>query len=235
VVTVQNDRIRVTVTQEIWDSYAERAESITASKLGDCSVALSEQVQRGLVLSEAMSKLGNASEVALLENESVLAEEIETLAREHLMLLYLQTNRPKTADKTAGRYRKGLPLTYSMKCDVALGLAFAEGALSPVTAILARKELIAYVTECEASNLQQSPRELAHLSSIMGLRMGIHKFPQNVGVVALADAAHIANNKRLNELQYRRGRADMRGWQIEVIGVMPTPIGVCRYAPANPD
>jgi len=229
-ITVQNDRIRVTVTQEIWDSFtgaAQRLAHIQVLPSGDIRVHSAEQSQRGLVLSEAMSKLGNASELRLMEQEGLDQSEILKLAKICLMEKYLAENGRYDAGETMMRYEGGHRMSQGMASEAAEAEAYAQGQLSPLSDEETRAEMIAAVQDLLNNERDPSQRKIRTTKRLTALRSGTrHRDSTN----ALAEATDCLAYLRDVELRYRQVHADMDGWQIEIIGEIPDQIGLCRYA-----
>lgn len=230
-ITVQNDRIRVTVTQDVGKSFATAAERLAHAQVlpsGDVRVHSPEQIQRGLILSEAMSKLGNASELKFLENEEPDSFEVTKLAKLTLMRNYLEQYGRYNADDAMMRYEEGHRMSQGMQRDVMEAEAYAQGQLAPISDEDARTDLINYVLECVASGTEPTQRELHFKKKLMDMKttgaLG------DEAASAVAEAADALNFFHEIELRYRKAHANMDGWQIEVIGDMPDQIGLCRYA-----
>lgn len=226
-ITVKNDRIRVTVTQEVWDSFADRAKMLAHTQTlpsGDERVNTVEQVQRGLVLSVAMSKIGNASEFKALERESIDDTVLFNAAKIVLMRNYLIQHGRYGVNESIMRFENGYRMSQGMQNEVLEAEAYAQGHLSPLSTDDARSEIIDFIK----SDVEFSRRELNFKKKLMDLKIGSGEVSSD-GAAALAEAAETLNFFRENELGYRKSRSNIDGWEIEVIGEMPGKIGTCRY------
>ena len=231
-ITVQNDRIRVTVTQEIWDSFSDAAQRLAHKHVlpsGDVHIHSPEKILRGLVLSEAMTKLGSASELKSLENEELDNTEITKLAKLTLMRNYLEKRGRYNTDDLMWRYEGGKMMSPGMQHFVLEAESYAQGILSPLSEDDASKDLKNYISKCIASGTEPAEHELRTKKILMDLRMG------KLGDEAAADAAMTQAEDSLNfcrniDRNYLKSRPDMDGWQIEVIGEMPDQIGLSRYS-----
>jgi hypothetical protein len=231
-ITVQNDRIRVTVTQEIWDSFSDAAQRLAHKQVlpsGDVHIHSPEKILRGLVLSEAMTKLGSASELKSLENEELDNTEITKLAKLTLMRNYLEKRGRYNTDDLMWRYEGGKMMSLGMQHFVLEAESYAQGLLSPLSEDDAWKDLKNYISKFIASGTEPAEHEIRTKKKLMDLRMG------KLGDEAAADAAMTQAEDSLNfcrniDRNYLKSRADMDGWQIEVIGEMPDQIGLSRYS-----
>lgn len=214
-ITVENGRIRVTVSQEIAAKFTPHP-----AFTGGQTV---EQALRGRLLSTAMTKLASAAELQLIEGEMISAESVREVAHNILMREYLGEHGHYNADETMMRYERGLRMSQGMENDVALAAAYARGVLQPISMDDARL----YV-ESKVLNNDLSSRECATLEKTVSLLLN------RLGVDATA-----AMDKALKSLQtqaeierhYYQCRANIDGWEIEVIGDLPAYVGLSRLAP----
>lgn len=156
--TYENARIRVTLTDE------------QSAKWND---------RRDLILSHAMSVLGNRSEAAILETETVSDDEANESAIEELTYQYLSEHCRYNLAETLMRMNGGHRMSEGMSADVSAARTYARNELlnNPDFIELGRKSLMMRADD---------------------------------------------------EKQYRRARGNSE-WQIEIIGLMPKQIGMCRY------
>lgn len=229
-ITVQNDRIRVTVPQNIWDSFAIRADRLAHTQVlpsGELRTHSAEEIQRGLILSEAMSKLGNASELKFLAQEEPESTEIIQHAKLILIRNYLLKHGRYDADEVITRYQDGLRMSQGMQQEVSEAESYAQGQLSPLSIDEARTELINYVRECIASGIKPTEAALRFKGKLTVLKTGGLR---DESLAALAEASELLSLLYEIQLRYRKVRANMAGWEIDVLGDMPDQIGLCRYA-----
>ena len=173
--TFENDRIRVTVSDELAKQYdAEYIAHLQGKQTP-------EQILRGLVLSDAMSILGNSSEAALLESEPITGQQIEDRAIELLTIQHLIEHCRYNVGETLMRMNGGHRMSLGMAADVDAANAWA------------RNELRTNRTES-----------------------------MDLGKKSIMD-------ERERNLRYRRAKSSREGFQIEIIGPMPSEIGLCRY------
>jgi hypothetical protein len=166
--TFKNDTIMVTITDEIAISYEE-----WASRRG--------QTLRGVILSQAMSILGNESEKKLLEHESFSEQEIEAEAMNALIFEYLSEHCRYNLAETLMRTNGGHRMPPGMAADVSAARSYAQN---------------------ELSNNRRESLEIGRKS----LKMD-----------------------KSADLEYRTARSKRDGWEIEILGPMPSQIGMCRY------
>ena len=159
--TYENTRIRVTLTDEQSAKWNNR---------------------RDLILSHAMSVLGNRSEAKILETETVSDDEAAASAIEALTYQYLSEHCRYNLAETLMRMNGGHRMSTGMSSDVSAAKTHARNELlnNPSLVDLGRKSL-SFAT--------------------------------------------------MHEIQYRTARGNSE-WQIEIIGEMPTWIGMCRYQEA---
>ncbi len=179
-ITVQNDRIRVTVSDDVAAEYSER--SIYLAHIQGTQTP--EQIQRGLVLSDAMSILGNSSEVTILESEPITEHEIEDRVIELLTIQHLIEHCRYNVGETLMRMNDGHRMSLGMEADVEAARSWAHNKLR--------------------TNRSES---------------------MEIGKKSIID-------ERDRNLRYRQAKSNRDGFQIEIIGPMPSEIGLCRYQEA---
>lgn len=228
-ITVENDRIRVTVTQAVWDQYADQAKRLAHKQRlpsGDVHEHTPEQIQRGLILSEAMSKLGNASELRLLEQEGPDNDTILQHTKLSLMFHYLEQHGAYDAVETMQRVEGGKMMPQGMRAAVLEASAYAEGQLSPLRTDEARAEFLRYLAESLATHTDLTQRELCFRKKMMELKSAPM---EEITATMLSETAQLLNYLHDADKQHRRRFSNMTGWEIEIIGDMPEEIGLCRY------
>ena len=121
--TFENDRIRVTVSDELAKQYdAEYIAHLQGKQTP-------EQILRGLVLSDAMSILGNSSEAALLESEPITGQQIEDRAIELLTIQHLIEHCRYNVGETLMRMNGGHRMSLGMAADVDAANSWARNEL----------------------------------------------------------------------------------------------------------
>lgn len=221
--TTENTRIKVTVTDEIWKRYLEEGQS-HYQRFGDESA---ESIARGRLLSDAMKKLGNESEVKLLTEEtghkSIDYDEVFLLAKTILISEYLSEN-TKYNGATELRYFGNHRLSAGMQLEVSEALAYAEGILSPPD----NEQIMQEYTEFYFSHLQKESLGVEKNRFLRRIKLKQSGDPEKAEKVLKKACSQIEYGMKL-ELRYRTAHAKKDGWSIEVIGDMPETIGFCRY------
>lgn len=218
--TVENSRIRVTVTDDVWNSYAKRAKRL--ARMQKSSV---EAVQRGLVLSDAMDILGNREELKALDAEAEELRSGEAVLREAKRILIYEYilehgDRP---EKLFLRYDKGLTMSASQERTVEEARAYAEGIIAPSRKSVS-DALGHYFRKTQGLSRGQTLREDNRQIRLFQLRQG----QGDQDLEAVINRAF--DNLHGRERRYRTARSRMEGWEIEVVGDLPVSIGVCRSA-----
>jgi hypothetical protein len=215
-ITFQNSRIRVTVTNDI---AAQFSKNIMRGKQES-----PEQALRGRILSCAMEKLGNKSELALMYKEGISTDDVFSTAFMSLMCQYLEQHGKYCVDEVINRYLLGSRMSEGMAHEKDLAVAYAQGILAPLSDEQSRKELEHYVLSM-APDAPLNIREVDTFKQKMLLRRNAGNEDASH---ALEEAAAAVLARKQVEMQYREARAKMNGWKIEVIGDLPEQIGVCR-------
>ncbi|WP_196160882.1 hypothetical protein [Reinekea sp. G2M2-21] len=221
--TVENHRIRVTVSDNTWNSYRPNAEHIKCIE-GDRQTI--DQVTRGLVLSTAMSKVGNRSEAALLTAEGTLqftSVEILAAAKSILEREYL-CEHTKYGDQTVMRYFNGHRLSAGMQQEIAEAQAYAEGILCPPD----NDQIMHEVTDYFNKHLHDRFNGSAERRFLKTIKLKRSTNPDKA-IVAIESAQRSLAFWSNLDIEYRKAHANMDGWLIEIIGEMPSQIGLCRY------
>ena len=123
--TFHNETIQVTVSDEVVARYLGRAAHVARIQGGQTP----EQVLRGLILSDAMSILGNKSELSILENEPITDQEIESRAIELLTIQHLIEHCRYNVGETLMRMNGGHRMSLGMSADVSAAGAWARNEL----------------------------------------------------------------------------------------------------------
>lgn len=220
--TVENDRIRVTVTEKIWSSFRERAEN-HAWLMGHQDI---ECVQRGLVLSEAMSRLGNASEAQRLKTDAIDPHEVLKLAEEILVEEHLREHCRYNVNEILMRIRGGHRISEGAKRDVDNARAWAGACLNSdaekdFVSSIARRMIDKPLTDEELRGERKRLEVMRSASIDRGRR-------------ALIESEKSLESARLIDIEYRHARGEQNGWRIEILSELPTEIGACRYELAPP-
>lgn len=216
--TFENSRIRVTVTTAIASQFAGntmRGKNETE-----------EQAFRGRILSCAMDKLGNNSELALMYKEGICTDDVFSVAFMSLMCQHLERRGKYNVDDVLYRYLLGSRMSEGMAHEKDLAVAYAQGILAPLSDDLSRNELEQYVLR-SAPDVPLDSRAMDTIKQKMLLRRNASN---EDATVALADAVTAVLTRKQVEMQYRESRASMSGWMIEIIGDLPDQIGVCRVS-----
>lgn len=218
--TFQNSRIRVTVSNNI---VAEFSRQITLCSLGKNETP--EQAVRGRILSAAMSKLGNRSELTHMNNEQIENEDVIKVAHSILMHQYLEEHSKYNVNETLFRYTNGHHLFEGQALEIDSANAYAKGVLSPMSAQESRKEIIKYLSL--GKNDTANPRTIKTISK----RMALFSNAADVSAAqAILESANSLFYQKQVEMDYREKMARDDGWTIEVIGDLPEIIGVCRVS-----
>lgn len=194
--TVYNHTIRITVDRSIWDKF---------------------DGSRAKILSEAMAKIGNASEAKLAKSESISEDEVRERAHQYLFYQYLKNNCKYNLYEVLMRAEHGARMSYGMQAAVAEASAYADGIMNPIN----NDKLIARMEKLLKKGIAHHPREIKKI-----------RLQRNLEGVTADDAIEVAykslSGERDLEIRYRTNRANTDGWQIEILGELPEQIGLCR-------
>ncbi len=208
--TFENQTIRVTVTDEVVENYSSKVAHVSR-----ISGATPEQTLRGLIISQAMSIIGNRSEADILAteiNEPISEQDIRALATEILIAEYLNEHTKYRPGETLRRMMSGMLMSEGMQHEADMAQSYARGALNPLTTN--------EITEQMQANLENR-REQQKI--VLAARPNL-----SVGAHAIQAAHDSLLRDRTNELQHRRARSAFPSWEIEIIGKLPNQIGLCR-------
>ena len=211
--TAQNDKIRVTVTDEIWSSYAAKAE--WTAKL---STQTPEQATRGMILSAAMEKIANAQEAARLGCRKPTMDQVMERARRILVWEYLAENCRYDLQETVFRMENGHRMSEGMAMDVAQARAYADGLLAPLT----NDELMRRAGKIFSA-------EFPRRADVKTLALRANTARATAADV-IERAAEELSSEIAEETAYRARRAKNDGWDIEILDAdaMPRMVGVCE-------
>lgn len=217
--TFQNSRIRVTVSEK---TVAKFVRQITPASLGQHETP--DQAVRGRILSAAMSKLGNHSELALMRNEYIENQEVIKLAHSILMHRYLVEHSKYDVGQMLFRYENDHRLSVGQSIEIDSANAYAQGLLSPIAKQEARQEVIKYLGGLDKDDIANS-----RAINAMGERMALLSNTDNASAKwAISEAVNMLTTSKQFEIDYRSVMANQDGWVIEVVGDLPSQIGVCR-------
>lgn len=217
--TFQNSRIRVTVSEKI---VAKFASQITPAFLGKHEKP--EQAVRGRILSAAMTKLGNLHELANVRNEQVDNRKVIELAHNILARHHLLRHSKYDINNLLFRYENGYLLTQGQSLEISRANAYAKGLLSPISMQEARLESIKCLKDLGEDNSAK-----ARAVNTMSEKISLLVNADNASAEwAIAEAAKLLTTSKQFEMDYRSAMAKSDGWVIEVIGDLPSQIGVCR-------
>ncbi len=215
--TVENSRIRVTVSREIADKFLPTGVIGRDESPG--------QAQRGRLLSAAMGKLASATELRLrLTNDIELADVI-ALAHKLLVRDYLEEHSHYNVNEVIMRLEEGHLMHKYMAQEVTLANEYARGVLKTISQDDARL----YVAPKVMAGVL-SPHERRQLETRVELllnRIGIN------ATEALDKARHALQAQANIAHHYHMCRANMTGWKIEVIGELPAQVGLSRLLPKD--
>lgn len=211
--TVENDRIRVNVTDEIWGNYLSMSPFPNQS---------SEKSARGRVLSTAMRILGCTAEYERLEIDKIDNQEIYSEAKKYLIRKYLDENCGYDVNEVWMRYIGGHRMSEGMSACVSEATAYATGVMSPVNI----DELAADMENLYSKNPKNSEVFRVQKNA---------KLYANTANVNYSDLKTEAITVALQGLQfwkniekkYRQRFLNMDGWSIDVIGILPQTVGLC--------
>lgn len=227
--TVENHAIRVTVTDEIWDSFHEAA--VRHSRMSSQTV---EQAQRCAVLSQAMSMLGNLSEHPRVKDQSVSLDNPDVFKRAHdlLTLVHLEKNSRFGYAEIYFHYLNNDYLSPEMADDVANAMAYADGILksiSPESMSAHNMSLIKQDPDDTPTSKCEAPRV-----SLRAGRMQLQGFTEHAQDPLKTAAAAIELSCNI-ERQNRKDRAFKAnsGWDIEILSKLPDQIGMCSTENIN--
>lgn len=213
--TVENARLRVTVSDEVVARFQGGPRGRHETE---------DQALRGRILSNAMEKIGNQSELALMYSEGVSTDEVFKVAFMDLFRQYLERRGKYNVCDVVGRYLLGARMSEGMALEKDLAVAYAHGVLAPVSDDESRKELQDYVLSMHPG----APLDARAVDTIKQKMMLRRNAAGECATKALADAAATVLTFHQAEMRYRNARSNMEGWTIEIIGEMPDIIGVCR-------
>jgi hypothetical protein len=209
----------------------------TQPKANQSELDVIKTIQRGLVLSEAMKKLGHQSEVALLKKNRHAKQETTEIAHHTLMHHYIAKYGQEIADDLMSRYlHQPTTIRYPLNLTIKEADAYAQGLLKPIPRNTTQQDIIDYLIQCRIKGKKPSTRTLTSIKIAMELKHGSDT-PQATALVkeALADAKRTQNEERQQALAYHQIGSKHNGWTIEIIGEMPNTIGLSRHTNHKPN
>lgn len=213
-ITVENARIRVTVTADIAAQYRQGWTGQHETQA---------QALRGRLLSAAMTKLASATELELTEAKPIDLDEVRQVAHTILMRNYLEAHGRYSVDEALMRHHGGHRMSPGMRSEVSEAQAYADGVLRPVSDNDARRYI-----EAQVASRDLSAREMQTLKTTVDLwcnRVGVSA--TNALEKARAFLEFWAGVSR----RYHEKRGCLDGWHIEVIGELPNQVGLSRLRP----
>lgn len=206
--TYENHRLRVIVDTAIVDRYRVHADHAARISRED-----PEKTLRGIILSEAMSILGNASQVKILERDPVgtSPREVMALAVDLLTLDHIEREGKYDYRRVAQRMAGNHPMSSGMSVALSRGRAYAQGVLRPLSALAALGK--------------HPPRNWCAQKNVLLTMSG-----NRARATAVLDEAYrLIECRRGVDLRYRRAHARTDGWDITILDAMPRRIGLCDF------
>jgi hypothetical protein len=183
--TFENNRIRVTVSDDVAAKYYERSFYLAHIQ----GTQTHEQILRGLILSDAMSILGNASELEILEAlggaNAIRDMDIENTALDMLTYEYLAEHCRYNLSETLMRMAGGHRMSEGMEADVYSAKLYAVRELTnnPKPAMGRAEKTLKYLKQCEINYRRaKSSREGFEIEIIgpMPEHIGLCRFDENL-------------------------------------------------------
>ncbi|WP_434666815.1 hypothetical protein [Aeromonas sp. NJAU223] len=215
--TVENSRIRVTVSREIADKFLPTGVTGRDESPG--------QAQRGRLLSAAMGKLASATELRLRLTNDIERADIIALAHKILVRDYLEEHSHYNVNEVIMRLEEGHLMHKYMAQEVTLANAHARGVLKPISQDDARFYVASRVMAGVLSS--HECRQLETRVELLLSRIGID------ATEALDKARHAVQAQANIAHHYHMCRANLAGWEIKVIGELPTHVGLSKLLPRD--
>lgn len=222
----QNNTIRVTISEDVIERLGFREEAERVTRYTNQTL---EQALRGLVLSDAMRRLGNARETARLRHLPPISEEdILGVAERDLWLDRLLETTAYRQDEVLGRVLNGYPLPDGMGKESVKARLYAQEALRGSDSDEIERDYIREARAMCSAGTNSDHREFHEAESRYQARME-GKASSEKAREALARAREAMEERRRTELDYREvyGRFN-DGYSVEIIGPMPERIGTCE-------
>lgn len=203
--TVENEKIRVSLIQSVWDDYLNRAQLILDESQSSPPLTLS-QIQRELILSEGHAKLD--AERELLEYNA----QLEVKAHRFLFIRYIREYTSFELDSFMLRFDGARLMSEAATVAVGMAEAYATGNLSPHDNDDLAAEFMktqATIASTEIARVREDAR-IYLLRGEDGLREYAIK-----EVVRTVSPSSVG----LDELELR---CDRSGWSIEAYGSVET-------------
>lgn len=229
--TVSNEKISVTVSDEMWEIFKPSIHSCAFKQTlpsGDVRFHDPEKVVRGRILSHAMAVLGNQFEAQLLDREkfTLSDEELQAIKweaiksiQDHYVQEFLTEHTKYKAGETFFRYQGGHRLSQGMEFELDEAMAYARAATSE----LDYKKLYFDISEKYS--------EFRTRMILNAAKQGADVKPEALTVDDQM-ASIIAFKQMMFEIERRyRHRFDNSEFQITVLrpDLMPEQIGLCSY------
>lgn len=183
--TFGNNRIRVTVSDGTVNGYRDRAEYISRIQGSQAP----DQILRGLILSDAMLILGNASELKILEAlggaDAIRDMDVENTALEILIYEHLAEHGRYNLPETLMRMRGGHRMSEGMEADVYSAKLYAvrELANNPKPAMERAEKTLKYLKQCELNYRRAKSNRDGFKIEIIGPmpeHIGLCRFDENL-------------------------------------------------------
>lgn len=207
-IIIQNKKIAVTISEnrfnEISKNFSQKTHFHPDGKIQ--RIETPEQQARQSILSDAMRKLGNRTELRLITDEYKRPhdpDDVMRLAKRSLMVEYLTEHGKYNIDSTMMRLDGGHRMSDGMANDVYNAEVFADGLLSPISG----DDILNYMV---GDSLDSRADQ------------------------AISDSIKCLDYMRDLDLRYRTRLSNnlLGDVEIEILSEMPSQIGMCRYQEA---
>lgn len=239
-ITVQNDRIRVTVTQAIWEQIILQAEKQAHTQTlpsGEQRQHTCEQVARGLLLSRTMSNMENPQFLQFVNAGIPTAEELLQQAKMLLMCDHLSKHGQFSTHDCLHHFQKSLAMPADMERDVMEAEAFADAQLAGFDNDDAKAELYRAMLESMTSTQDVIDKKRA-ISDVFQERQH-HFFTKLMNIKALhlteESAATMSQVATMMFYIPQGEQSDdvshtfLSGWKVDLIGELPDSITLPAY------
>ncbi|OAI04893.1 hypothetical protein [Methylomonas methanica] len=218
--TVENARIRVTVSDAQWDAYVKRVPDHLLTQTlpsGDTRHHDLNAIVRGRILSDAMEIIGNQSEAALLDREpfALTAQEVHDIAFNVYMSHWLRNHSKYGEGVTLGRYVAGKRLSGGMAHEIDAARAYAQAALRELDYEKLYRDTVDKYLPGSQVDIFRAAQEGRSADANSDVEEAIYWRWYQWG----------------NERRFRHRFDNTDDFKIEVIDAdaMPAQIGLCRY------
>lgn len=239
-ITVENDRIRVTVTQAVWDSFDDQAELLAHTQTlpsGEQRDHTPEQVRRGLVLSESMKMMENPLLLQYVIANIPNSKQLLLQSKMLLMFEHLNKHGQFNAHDSLYHFQERLAMPTEMERDVMAAEAFADAQLLAFDTENAKTELHRALVDSvtNTDTLMESERCLFEImlerrNSFLEKIMGVNTATltkNSAGIIS--KLATLMLYKSQNEPLYASHHVVKGRWKIELIGELPSSIALSSY------